>query len=139
MERPSFPVGSDVLMDRSGRCRAAAFLAVCASLFACGPVSTTLALHDAESAIEAARAADARRYAVYELTSAEEYFRKAREEEGYSDFQAALNLAETARGFADRARARALGNPARRGGPSVPTTGPDEPPEDDDVPAGSQL
>ncbi len=126
-------------MDRSGRCRAAALFAVCTNLFACGPVSTTLALHDAESAIEAARSADARRYAVYELTSAEEYFRKAREEEGYSDFQAALNLAETARDFADRARARALGHPARRGGPSVPSDSPDDPPEEGDVPAGSRL
>jgi len=126
-------------MDRYGRSRATVLLALSASLFACGPVSTTLALSDAESAIEAARAADARRYALYELTSAEEYFRKAREEEGYSDFQAALDLAETARGFADRARARALANPARRGGPSVPARGPDAPVEDHDAPVGSHL
>ncbi|MCK6571297.1 DUF4398 domain-containing protein [Myxococcota bacterium] len=126
-------------MDRSGLSRAAVLLALSASLFACGPVSTTLALSDAESAIESARAADARRYALYELTSAEEYFRKAREEEGYSDFQAALDLAETARGFADRARARALASPARGGGPTVPAAGHDEPPEDDDAPVGSQL
>jgi hypothetical protein len=126
-------------MDRSGRSRAAVFLALSASVSACGPVSSTLALSDAESAIEAARAADARRYALYELTSAEEYFRKAREEEGFADYQDALDLAETARGFADRARARALASPARRGGPAVPVGGPDEPPEDEDTPAGSQL
>ena len=129
------------MLDRSGsRLAGGAILVLSLLSTACGPISTTLALHDAESAIAVARAADAQRYALYELTSAEEYFRKAREEEGYSDFQAALDLAQSARVFADKARDRALKNPARGGGPAVPSTGLDEPGEPNlDPSRGSQL
>lgn len=133
MERLSFPVGSHPFMDRSGsRLAGGALLALSLLFPACGPISTTIALRDAEAAIESARAADAARYAAFELTSADEYFRKAREEEGYSDFQAAVDLAQRALVFADKARERALKNPARSGGPGVPAPGRDEP---DDAPA----
>ena len=108
-------------MDRSGsRLARGALLALSLLFSACGPISTTIALRDAEAAIEVARSADAARYAAFELASADAYLRKAREEEGYSDFQTAIDLA-----------LRALKNPARGGGPGVPPPGKDEP---DDAP-----
>lgn len=125
-------------MHRSGSRTGGALLAL--SLSACGPISTTVALHDAESAVEAARAADAHRYASYELTSAEEYLRKAREEEGYSDFQVAVDLARKALIFADEARQKALHNPGRGRGPTVPARGEDAPDDGvEDTSAGSHL
>jgi hypothetical protein len=119
-------------MDRSGsRLARGALLALSLLFSACGPISTTIALRDAEAAIEVARSADAARYAAFELASADAYLRKAREEEGYSDFQTAIDLAQRALVFADKARERALKNPARGGGPGVPPPGKDEP---DDAP-----
>lgn len=127
-------------MDRSGSRLAGGAVLVSSLLFtACGPISTTLALRDAESAIVTARAADAQRYALYELTSADEYFRKAREEEGHSDFQAAIDLAQRALVFADQARERALKNPARGSGPAVPAAGADDPESPEDRGQGSHL
>ena len=129
-------------MDRSGsRLAGGALLALSVLFTACGPISTTIALHDAEAAIETARSADAARYAAFELTSADEYLRKALEEEGYSDFQAAIDLAQRALVFADKARERALKSPARGGGPSVPRPGRDEPddPPTEDKNLGSHL
>ncbi|MEZ4471279.1 MAG: DUF4398 domain-containing protein [bacterium] len=74
----------------------------------CGPVIATQAINDATVALEGARGANAEALAVYEFVSAETYLRKAREEEGYSDFQAAVDLARKARFLADEARRRAL-------------------------------
>jgi outer membrane protein OmpA-like peptidoglycan-associated protein len=58
-------------------------------LGACGPTSAHLAIAEAQVALEAARGARAETYAVFEYTSAVEHLRKASEEEGYSDFDAA--------------------------------------------------
>lgn len=127
-------------MDRSGsRLAGGAVLVLSLLSSACGPISTTLALRDAEAAIATARAADAQRYALYELTSADEYFRKAREEEGYSDFQAAIDLAQRALVFADKARERALKNPARGNGPVAPAAGADDGESPEDRGQGSHL
>lgn len=125
-------------MHRSGSARRAARLGLLVVVAAsgCGPVSTTLALRDADNAIAAARAVDAQRYAVYELTGAEEYVRKAREEEGYSDFQAAIDLAREAQRLAVSAAERARKNPARGRGPTVPDPTDESP---DARPAGSHL
>lgn len=72
----------------------------------CGPVTTTQRVADATVSVEAARGIDAERYATYEYVTAVEYLRKAREEEGYSDYQAAIELAIKAREMADKAKAR---------------------------------
>lgn len=72
----------------------------------CGPVTTTQRVADATVAVEAARGIDAERYATFEYVSAVEYLRKAREEEGYSDYQEAIDLAVKARDFADKAKVR---------------------------------
>jgi hypothetical protein len=117
-------------------------------LAGCGPITTTTTLGDATIAIEAARGAQADRFAVYEFVSAESYFRKAREEQGLSDFQAAINFANKAEAFAIRAKARAQ---AKTGAvnavdqtPAVTPTGPssvtpNRKPSTDAMPSGSSL
>lgn len=81
---------------------------ICGNL-GCGPSTAHLAIADARVAIEAARGARAETYAIFEFTSAVEHLRKASEEEGYADFDAAVRLAKSARTFADQATQRALG------------------------------
>lgn len=112
----------------------------------CGPVTSTTRISEATVAIEAARVVDADRFAVYEFVRAVEHLKKAREEEGFSDFQAAINLALEAREFAEKARARALASPERgsEAPAAAPAPGPlgspseaDEP--NDGVPSGSSL
>lgn len=113
------------------RVRRPAMLAAALSVIAvgCGPVTTTQRVADATVAVEAARGVEAEQHATFEYVSAVEYLRKAREEEGYSDYQNAIDLAVRAREFAEQAKARALGNRERsadaaRGAASVtgPTT-----------------
>jgi hypothetical protein len=79
-----------------------------APLAACGPVQSTGALVDADVEIEAARAAGAATSATYEFTSAEAYLHKAREENGYSQYEAAIDFASKARELAKDARKKAL-------------------------------
>ena len=88
---------------------------VCAGtgIVGCGPISATHAIAEATVAVEAATGVESKRYAAYEFTLAYEYLRKAREEEGYADYQAAINLANAARKFAEDAKERALSHPER--------------------------
>ncbi|MFN3198600.1 MAG: hypothetical protein ACE366_09345 [Bradymonadia bacterium] len=109
-------------------------------LSACGPITAHQAIRKATISVEAARAAQADRYAVYELVSAVEFLKKAREMEGYSNFQDAVDLALTAAEYADKAKVRALDNPTR--GLDAPPRGlapSSEPAGDDETPEGSQL
>ncbi|MBF5042685.1 DUF4398 domain-containing protein [Aggregicoccus sp. 17bor-14] len=82
--------------------------AAAALLAGCGPVQSTAYLLDADVQIQAARTANAERYAPYEWTAANLYLRKAREEVGYSDFQAGVDFAEKASKFANEAREKSL-------------------------------
>lgn len=67
---------------------------------------------------------DAGRFAQFEYTAAQEYLHKASEEMNYSEHSAAIDLAQIAATYAERARAKALGHPDRG-----PRTGPaSEPP-----------
>ncbi len=72
----------------------------------CAIASTGKILKGATS-IEVAEHAEAEKYAVYELTRAREYLHKAREEWGYSDFEAAEVFADQATQWADKARDKA--------------------------------
>src|SRR5262245_6938341 len=74
-------------------------------LAGCGPVQyvTTVTLRASRS-VSAAEAAEAARCAPYEYTAATEYLRKAREEAGYSDFEAAIDFGHRAIDLGDRAR-----------------------------------
>ena len=83
-----------------------AFVALLAGLVltSCGPVQSTAKLLDASAALEAATRIEAYRWACFEYYSAWSHLKKAKEEHGYSDFEAATDLAERARAYAVRAR-----------------------------------
>ncbi len=90
--------------------RLLALVAAAGALAGCGPVKSTSNLLDAEVQIQAARTAGAERLAPYEWTAANLYIRKAREEVGYSDYQAGVDFAEKAARYAAEARAKAMAN-----------------------------
>ena len=75
---------------------------------ACGPIQSTAYLLDAAVQIEAARTAQAEKYAPYEWTAANLYLHKAREEVGYSDFEQAVDYSKKAAGYAKGARDQAM-------------------------------
>src|SRR3989442_14107612 len=78
------------------------------ALNGCGPVQSTAYLLDADVQIEAARTAQADKYAPYEWTAANLYIHKAREEVGYSDFEVAVDFAQKASKYANEARDKAM-------------------------------
>ncbi|HEX8701241.1 MAG TPA: hypothetical protein VF815_20620 [Myxococcaceae bacterium] len=84
-------------------------VAVAGALAGCGPVRTTANILDAEVQIQAARTAGAPEKATYEWTAANLYIEKAREEVGYSDYQAGVTFAQKASACADAARLKATG------------------------------
>jgi hypothetical protein len=61
---------------------------------ACGPVGATSLIGDAEIAVTRAHAADSDRHAIYEVTSADLYLEKAKEEQGHAHYSAAMDLAK---------------------------------------------
>ena len=83
---------------------------IAAAGLACGPVQTTSFLMDAENMLEAARTAQADRFAIYEWTAANLYFHKSKEEVGYADFEQAVDYAKKAVDFATQARDKASKN-----------------------------
>lgn len=116
------------------------------TLTACGPITAHQAIRKATISVEAARAAQADRYAVYELVSAVEFLKKAREMEGYSNFQDAADLALIAAEYGDKAKTRAINNPTRGlNGLSAPAPAGDAADEggselpEDAAPEGSSL
>lgn len=83
-------------------------LPLLAALAACGPFRSTRSLIDADVELEAARAAGARKTAVYEYTAAEAYLHQARVVAGYAQYQAAEEYADKAFRFAEQAKKKAL-------------------------------
>ena len=85
-------------------------LMITVSLFlnACGPLSAHTAIAKAHISLEAAKGAQANQYAIYEFKRAQLYLWKAREEEGLSSFQDAINFAKRSIKFAEEARSRSL-------------------------------
>jgi hypothetical protein len=77
----------------------------------CGPVRSTQAISKAEVEFERARVVGAHNKAPYEYHSAKQYLHKAKEEWGYSEFQAALDYAEEAERAAESARRKAKEDP----------------------------
>ncbi len=89
-----------------------AFAAVCLlALTGCGPVTATAGINDAEYALERARVADADESAPYEYYTARHFLQKAKEEWGYSDFQAAADYAEASKKSSDAALLKAKEDP----------------------------
>jgi hypothetical protein len=84
-------------------------VAALALTLACGPVQyVSQVTQRASAAVQSARSAGADKYAPYEFTMAEQYLHKAREEEGYSDHQAAIRFGKKAEIYANKARRIAL-------------------------------
>ncbi|MFH0902982.1 MAG: DUF4398 domain-containing protein [Pseudomonadota bacterium] len=84
-------------------------LLLAAALGACGPVEyVNQVTRRARYEVGAAKAAVAERYAPYEYTMAVEYLRKAREEAGASDYQAAIRFGKVAEQMARKATETAL-------------------------------
>jgi hypothetical protein len=76
-------------------------------LAACGPTRSTSMIVEATAELAAADTAQAPTAAPYEYVAAEAYLHKAKEEQSYSDFEFATQLAEKARDCARAARAKA--------------------------------
>jgi hypothetical protein len=64
---------------------------------------------DADVELQAAKTADAAKLAPYEYARAEVYLHKAREEQGYADYEVAISLAEKALDSARQAKKKAMG------------------------------
>jgi hypothetical protein len=79
-----------------------------ASAAACGPTKSTAVIMDADVQLTAAKTAGAEKLAPYDYTAASQYLHKAREEQGYSDYEEAIDFAEKARSHATVAKQKAM-------------------------------
>lgn len=103
--------------------RALAVFTLLGALAACGPVQSTAYLIDADVQLEAARTAGADKHAPYEWTAANLYLHQAREEVGRSEYEVAVDFAQKASSYANRARANAL-SAIKAGADATPATRP---------------
>ena len=92
----------------------------------CGPITASQALTKAQTAIDQAKGAQADEKAPCEYFSALQYFDKAREEEGYSDYQACIDLAAKALKHAEKSRKIALLPPESEDSGGLPDDAPNE-------------
>jgi hypothetical protein len=69
----------------------------------CGPIRSTGRIGQAEVAAERARVVEAYKKAPYEFFSSRYYLHKAKEEWGYSDFEASFDYADQAKEAAESA------------------------------------
>lgn len=106
-------------MKRSAGPLAVLLLALVAA--GCGPTHSTSLIMEADVQLEAARAADAAKLAPYEFTAAEAYLRKAREEQGYADFDVAIDFGKKAVKFATDAKKKSMAARAEGALPTVPS------------------
>lgn len=88
-----------------------ACLLVAAATTGCGPIKSTQRIGQASVAVERARVVEAYRNAPYEYFSARYYLHKAREEWGYSEFEASFDYADEAREAAEAALRKTKENP----------------------------
>ena len=82
-------------------------LALSLPLSGCGAIMSTYLILVASSELDGAEAAEAQKFAPYEYTAAQQYLQKAREEQGYADFGAAIEYAFKAQELAEKGRERA--------------------------------
>jgi hypothetical protein len=94
------------------------FVALAASASGCGAARGTYFLVDAEQRLEEAREQGAAA-AVFQWTMAEEHMKKAYEEWGYSDYEAAERMAGLAVAWAQKADAAVTGDPPPETAPEV--------------------
>lgn len=95
-------------------------LAGALALTGCGPLRSTSLLLDADVQLEAARTADAAKFAPYEFTLAGAYLEKAREEQGYADYDVCIDFAEKALSHAKTAKEKAIAQAKAGAEPYVP-------------------
>ena len=93
----------------------------CLPRMGCGPTQSTALIIDADVQLESARAADGPKLAPYEYTSAEVYLHKARELQGYANFEVSIDFGRKAVKFANEARQKAMAAKAEGALPSVPS------------------
>ena len=98
-------------------------------LLGCGPTQSTSLIMDADNQLEAAKSADAQKLAPYEYTAADAYLHKAREEQGYADYEVSIGFAQKALDFAKQAKEISLqkvkeGSEPGGGTLTTPTTNP---------------
>lgn len=74
----------------------------------CGPVLSVSKIANAQQSIEVARLHQAEQRAPYEYYLALQYWNKAKEEQGYSQYEASVRFANQAELFARRAQKRAM-------------------------------
>lgn len=79
---------------------------------------------DADVELQAARTADASKLAPFEFTAAEAYLHKAREEQGYADFEVSIDFAQKALKFAKEAKQKSMAAKAEGALPNMPPTPP---------------
>ena len=79
----------------------------------CGPIQSTSLIHEATIAVEAAKIMDGDQFAPYEYWMSVNMLHKAKEEWGYSDFEAATDFAQISKDKAIEARKIAKDSPLR--------------------------
>ncbi len=82
-----------------------------AGLYGCGPIRSTQRIGQAEVALERARVEEAYRKAPYEFFKARYHVHKAKEEWGYSDFEASFDYADDAKDSAEASLRKAQEDP----------------------------
>jgi hypothetical protein len=98
---------------------------------ACGPVESTSIQWQVERSMRRAERLGAERTAPYEITAARRYFKKAKEEAGYADFEASIDYFHKARLLAKQAeeKAEAAAKMPSRTGEPPPLPEPPAPPK----------
>ena len=91
-------------------------------LTGCGPIQSTSLILDADTQLEAARAADGPKFAPYEYTLADAYLHKAREEQGYADYEVCIDFAQKALDNAKKAKDIAVNHVKEQGVAQPPAT-----------------
>ena len=94
---------SEPISIRVSRVSLALALVAAALLIGCGPVQSTQRISNAEVAMERARVNDAMEHSPYEYYRAKHYLYKAKQEWGYSNFEASRDYAVEARRAAEAA------------------------------------
>jgi hypothetical protein len=86
---------------------------------ACGPVTSTSVIDDADAAVGRAHAAEGEKYALYETTLADLYLAKAKEKSGHARYSEAQQLGAEALKYAETATRKAA---ERRTAATAPPT-----------------
>ena len=91
---------------------------------ACGPVESTSIQWQVESRLRRAESLGAAKAAPYELTAAQRFLHKGKEEAGYADFEAAIDYFHKARLLAKQAEEKAEAAQKMTPAPAPTPTGP---------------